>query len=32
MELRLSKALIEEISENELKLYLAIMLYKEKYP
>lgn len=30
MELKLPKILIEEISENELKLYLAMMLYKEK--
>jgi predicted HTH domain antitoxin len=30
LELRLPKTLIEEISENELKLYLAIMLYKER--
>lgn len=30
MELRLPKTLIEEISENELKLYLAMMLYKER--
>ena len=30
MELKLPKTLIEEISENELKLYLAMMLYKER--
>jgi predicted HTH domain antitoxin len=30
LELKLPKTLIEEISEGELKLYLAIMLYKER--
>jgi predicted HTH domain antitoxin len=30
LELKLPKTLIEEISENELKLYLAMMLYKER--
>jgi len=30
MELNLPKTLIEEISENELRLYLAMMLYKER--
>ena len=30
LELNLPKTLIEEISENELKLYLAMMLYKER--
>lgn len=30
MELKLPKTLIEEISENELKLYLAMILYKER--
>lgn len=30
MELNLPKTLTEEISENELRLYLAIMLYKER--
>ncbi len=30
LELKLPKALIDDISENELKLYLAIMLYKER--
>lgn len=30
MELNLPKTLLEEISENELRLYLAMMLYKEK--
>ena len=30
MELKLPKTLIDDISENELKLYLAIMLYKER--
>jgi len=30
LELKLPKTLIEEVSENELKLYLAIMLYKER--
>jgi hypothetical protein len=28
LELNLPKTLIEEISENELKLYLAMILYK----
>ena len=30
MELKLPKALIDDEGENELKLYLAIMLYKER--
>jgi len=30
LELRLPKALIDDVSEDELKLYLAIMLYKER--
>jgi len=30
LELKLPKTLIDDISENELKLYLAIMLYKER--
>ena len=30
MELNLPKTLIEEISENELRLYLAMMLHKER--
>lgn len=30
MELKLPKTLIEEVGEEELKLYLAIMLYKER--
>jgi len=30
LELNLPKTLTEEISENELRLYLAIMLYKER--
>lgn len=30
LELKLPKALIDDISEDELKLYLAIMLYKER--
>ena len=30
MELKLPKALIDDVGENELKLYLAIMLYKER--
>jgi len=30
LELNLPKTLIEEISENELRLYLAMMLYKER--
>jgi predicted HTH domain antitoxin len=30
MELNIPKALVEDISENELKLYLAIVLYKER--
>lgn len=29
LELKLPKTLIEEVGENELKLYLAMMLYKE---
>jgi predicted HTH domain antitoxin len=30
LELNLPKTLIEEISEDELRLYLAMMLYKER--
>ena len=30
MELKLPKALIDDVGEDELKLYLAIMLYKER--
>ncbi len=30
MELKLPKTLIDDVSEDELKLYLAIMLYKER--
>jgi len=30
LELNLPKTLTEEISENELRLYLAMMLYKER--
>lgn len=30
MELKLPKTLINDVSENEVKLLLAIMLYKEK--
>ncbi len=30
MELKLPKTLIDDVSKNELKLYLAIMLYKER--
>lgn len=30
MELNLPKTLIEEIGEKELRLYLAMMLYKER--
>jgi predicted HTH domain antitoxin len=30
MELKLPKALIDDVSEKELKLYLAIMLFKER--
>jgi predicted HTH domain antitoxin len=30
MRLDIPKALVGDISENELKLYLAIMLYKER--
>ena len=30
MELNIPKALVDDLSENELKLYLAIMLYKER--
>jgi len=30
LELNLPKTLIEEIGENELRLYLAMMLYKER--
>lgn len=30
MELNIPKALVDDLGENELKLYLAIMLYKER--
>jgi predicted HTH domain antitoxin len=30
LEINIPKALVDDISENELKLYLAIMLYKER--
>ncbi len=30
LELKLPKTLIDDVSEDELKLYLAIMLYKER--
>jgi len=30
LKLKLPKNLVEEISENELKLYLAMILYKER--
>jgi predicted HTH domain antitoxin len=30
LELKLPKALIEEVGEEELRLYLAMMLYKER--
>jgi len=30
LELKLPKTLIDDVSENEVKLYLAIMLYKER--
>ena len=30
MKLKLPKALIDDVNEDELKLYLAIMLYKER--
>lgn len=30
LELKIPKALVDDLSENELKLYLAIMLYKER--
>jgi predicted HTH domain antitoxin len=30
LELKLPKTLIDDVDENELKLYLAIMLYKER--
>jgi predicted HTH domain antitoxin len=30
LELNIPKALVEDLSENDLKLYLAIMLYKER--
>lgn len=30
MELKLPKSLIDDVSEDELRLYLAIMLYKER--
>ncbi len=30
LELNIPKALVDDLSENELKLYLAIMLYKER--
>jgi predicted HTH domain antitoxin len=30
LELKLPKTLVDDLSENEIKLYLAIMLYKER--
>ena len=30
MEFNIPKALVDDLSENELKLYLAIILYKER--
>ena len=30
LELKLPKTLIDDVSENEIKLYLAIMLYNER--
>jgi predicted HTH domain antitoxin len=30
LELNIPKALVDDLGENELKLYLAIMLYKER--
>ena len=30
LELKIPKALVDDLSENELKLYLAIMLFKER--
>jgi predicted HTH domain antitoxin len=30
LELNIPKSLIDDLTENELKLYLAIMLYKER--
>jgi predicted HTH domain antitoxin len=30
LELKIPKALVDDVSEDELKLYLAIMLYKER--
>jgi predicted HTH domain antitoxin len=30
LEINIPKALVDDLSENELKLYLAIMLYKER--
>ncbi len=30
MELKIPKALVDDLSEGELKLYLAIILYKER--
>ena len=30
LELKLPKTLIDDVSEKEMKLYLAIMLYKER--
>ena len=30
LELNIPKALVDDLSEDELKLYLAIMLYKER--
>ncbi len=30
MELKIPKALVDDLSEDELKLYLAIMLFKER--
>jgi hypothetical protein len=31
LELNIPKALVDDLSEDELKLYLAIMLYKERF-
>ncbi len=30
MELKIPKAVVDDVSEDKLKLYLAIMLYKER--
>jgi predicted HTH domain antitoxin len=30
LEINIPKALVDDLGENELKLYLAIMLYKER--